>query len=112
MSLPNSELLEHHIESRLVREVKKLNGIPYKFVSPQRRSVPDRLCVFRHNVIYFIEVKRPGGKPTTNQKRELKNLERLNCNTAIVTTYDEIDKLINEIKKKLEFLDEIFSTTT
>ena len=96
------ELLERHIEARLVREVKKLNGIPYKFTSPQRRSVPDRLCVFSHNIIWFIECKRPGGKLTVNQKRELALLNKQNCNTAMVSTYEEVDQVINQIKAQIK----------
>jgi len=39
-------MLERVIEAYLVQKVKELGGIAYKFTSPQRRSVPDRLCLF------------------------------------------------------------------
>lgn len=38
-------MLEKHIEAHLVKRVKEHGGIAYKFTSPQRRSVPDRLVL-------------------------------------------------------------------
>jgi hypothetical protein len=38
-------VLEKQIEAHLVKRVKEAGGIAYKFTSPQRRSVPDRLVL-------------------------------------------------------------------
>jgi hypothetical protein len=38
-------MLEKDIEAHLVARVKAKGGIAYKFTSPQRRSVPDRLVL-------------------------------------------------------------------
>jgi len=38
-------MLEKQIEAYLVERVKEAGGIAYKFTSPQRRSVPDRLVL-------------------------------------------------------------------
>jgi hypothetical protein len=38
-------VLEKQIEAYLVKRVKEAGGIAYKFTSPQRRSVPDRLVL-------------------------------------------------------------------
>lgn len=38
-------MLEKVIEAHLVKRVKEQGGIAYKFTSPQRRSVPDRLVL-------------------------------------------------------------------
>jgi len=109
LSLLPSELRETHIESRLCREVKTLGGIPYKFTSINRRSVPDRMCVFRHGVIWFIECKRPGAKLSDNQYREMKVLKNRGCKVTWVDSYASIHLIIEKIKKQLEFLDEIYS---
>ena len=104
MSLSISELRETHIESRLCREVKKLGGIPYKFTSPQRRSVPDRLCTFPYGILWFVECKRPKGKPTKLQQKELDRSKKLGFNATYVNTYEAIDTLMltiyNQIKLK------------
>lgn len=38
-------MLEKKIEEHLVQRIKAKGGIAYKFTSPQRRSVPDRLVL-------------------------------------------------------------------
>jgi hypothetical protein len=38
-------VLERPIEEHLVKRIKAKGGIAYKFTSPQRRSVPDRLVL-------------------------------------------------------------------
>lgn len=38
-------MLEKTIEAHLVKRVKERGGVAYKFTSPQRRSVPDRLVL-------------------------------------------------------------------
>lgn len=66
---------ESIIERYLVQEVKKLDGVPYKFKSPQRRSVPDRLCIFDKGITAFVELKATGENPTEAQWREMDRLE-------------------------------------
>ena len=38
-------MLEKKVEEHLCKRVKEAGGIAYKFTSPQRRSVPDRLVL-------------------------------------------------------------------
>ncbi|MDP2263264.1 MAG: VRR-NUC domain-containing protein [Hydrogenophaga sp.] len=70
---------EKDVEADHRDAVKADGGISYKFVSPARRSVPDRLdlrpvppehreLVARY--VRFTECKRPGEKPTPAQQRE------------------------------------------
>lgn len=103
MNLLASEITEKHIENRLCREVKKLNGIPYKFSSPQRRSVPDRLCVFGYGIIWFIECKRPGETPTKAQYKEMNRLIELGHKVTWVNTYKKINFIIQKIKLQITY---------
>ncbi|CNK09761.1 VRR-NUC domain-containing protein [Yersinia aldovae] len=68
---------EDSIEDHLVKEVKKAGGIAYKFVSPGRRSVPDRLVLLPGGKVIFVECKAPGEKPTAAQLREHDKLHAL-----------------------------------
>ncbi len=97
-----SEQKEKHIEAHLVKRIKQLGGIPYKFTSPQRRSVPDRLCVLPHGYVLFVEVKRPGQEPTESQYRELERLQDLEQWVAWVSTKGEVDALYNTWKERLD----------
>lgn len=68
---------EDSIEDHLVKEVKKAGGIAYKFISPGRRSVPDRLVLLPGGKVIFVECKAPGEKPTAAQLREHEKIRAL-----------------------------------
>lgn len=60
---------ESLIERALVDAVKAAGGQAYKFDSPQRCNVPDRVVVLNGHT-HFVEIKAPGKKPTAAQQRE------------------------------------------
>jgi hypothetical protein len=62
-------MLERDIEAYLVKRCKEIGALCDKFVSPQRRSVPDRLITFGGRVL-FVELKATGKKPTEAQVRD------------------------------------------
>ncbi|CDG95807.1 putative nuclease p44 [Xenorhabdus bovienii str. puntauvense] len=75
---------ESVIENHLVKEIKKTGGIAYKFVSPGRRSVPDRICVLPGGRVVFVECKAPGEKPRPDQLREHERLRALGCEVVVL----------------------------
>ncbi|MCG3463471.1 VRR-NUC domain-containing protein [Xenorhabdus bovienii] len=75
---------ESVIENHLVKEIKKAGGIAYKFVSPGRRSVPDRICVLPGGRVVFVECKAPGEKPRPDQLREHERLRALGCEVVVL----------------------------
>lgn len=65
------KLLERDIESAVCRYAERMHGMrAEKFVSPGRRSVPDRLFSMRGGRVFFIEFKVPGKKPTPKQEKD------------------------------------------
>jgi len=77
-------MLERDIEKALVNKVKQLGGTAEKFTSPNRRSVPDRICLLPGNRIIFVECKRPGAKPTEAQKRDHERRRALGCDVRVI----------------------------
>ena len=94
-----SEYTEKYIEQKLVEKVKKLGGQAYKFVSPGRRGVPDRLVILPDGKIGFVEVKRQGGRLSKLQEKQLNFLKSLGCRTFVLWSIDEIDQIIEKIQK-------------
>lgn len=84
---------EKTIEKKLVDEVKKLDGLIYKFNSQANNGVPDRLIVFPNNLIIFVELKKPNGGITSKvQEYQLEKLKEKGCITFIISNITEVLK--------------------
>lgn len=83
-----SKVREDVIERHLVNEVKKAGGIAYKFVSPGRRAVPDRLVLLPGGKVIFVECKAPGEKPRPDQLREHARLFALGHQVVVLDGKD------------------------
>lgn len=86
------------IEAFLRESVKEIGGIAYKFVSPGRRYVPDRICVFPTGIILFVEVKASNGVLHKGQQRELTRLTDLGASATVVGSRDDVRDLIQAVK--------------
>ena len=82
-------MLEKFIEAALVRRVKELGGLCEKFVSPGRRSVPDRVVTLPGGRVVFVEVKAPGKKPTELQERDHWRRRKLGCEVVIINNIED-----------------------
>ncbi|MEN3259069.1 VRR-NUC domain-containing protein [Sodalis endosymbiont of Spalangia cameroni] len=86
-------LREKAIEQQLIRAVKAAGGIAYKFVSPGRLGVPDRLVVLPGGRVLFVECKAPGQKARSSQRREHDRLRALGCEVMILDSKN-ISKIV------------------
>ena len=91
----NSKVNEKQIEQYLVRKVKEKGGIAYKFTSPGRRHVPDRIILLPGGKVIFIECKRPGAKATKAQAYELHRIRCLGSEALVIDTKEKINELLN-----------------
>lgn len=81
-------MLEKQIEQALVRRVKELGGTCEKFVSPGRRSVPDRLVTLPGGRIVFVECKAPGKEPTIAQQSDHERRRLLGCDVRVIDSIE------------------------
>lgn len=72
-----SPLSESDIERKICDYAKKHGCLVFKFVSPGHRGVPDRLFIC-NGVVLFLEIKRPGKRPTLLQESCIKKLRSQN----------------------------------
>ena len=66
--------LEKKIEKKICDYAKSKGCYVRKFVSPNNRSVPDRLIIAPGGAVGFLEIKRGGCKPTKAQEVEIETL--------------------------------------
>lgn len=92
---------ERDVERYLIKECEKRGWLCWKFVSPGRRGVPDRI-VIRHGGVAFVEVKRKGGRVSPLQIRRIEELIRLLIPARVVETKGEIDEMIREWESRDE----------
>lgn len=82
-------MLEKDVERKVCDYAKKQGMLAYKFSSPARAAVPDRLFITVKGTVFFIEFKRPGAKATPAQQREHLKLMEQNVRVFVI---DDVDK--------------------
>lgn len=87
---------ESEIEKILVREVKMLGGIAYKWVSPGNGGVPDRIVVFPGRRPVFVELKTEKGRLTALQEVQVRRLEKLGQKVAVVYGIDGLSQFFQD----------------
>lgn len=95
------ELKEKDIEDYGAKGCRELGWEYEKFVSPQRRSVPDRMVTipgaqgsFELSEIFFIEFKAPFEEPTKLQKLDHDKRRKMGTFVFVVDCYEEMDLVI------------------
>jgi len=82
-----AKVLEKQIEAKVCDYAKTKNVLAYKFTSPARAAVPDRMFVAPSGKVFFIEFKATGKKPTVPQAREH---QRLRDHGVLVFVVDNV----------------------
>lgn len=82
-------MLEKDIEARVCAYAKTKNVLAYKFTSPARMAVPDRMFISESGRIWFCEFKRKGMKPTEAQKREHLRLQQHKVSVFVIDDVEQ-----------------------
>lgn len=94
-----SNVIEHDIESYLIRRCADEGWLCWKLTSPANAGVPDRLVVSPPGTVTFVELKRPGGKPRPLQQMSMRRLRRMGARVRVADTKAAIDDVISELKE-------------
>lgn len=92
------KMRERDVEKRLVEDVKKRGGEAYKFTSPGRSGVPDRLILLPGGRMGFVELKSPGEKPRPLQEKVFSHLRKLGYRVEIVDSCERIGEALDGIQ--------------
>lgn len=90
----NPDPLEKDIEKRVCAYAQSLGILHYKFTSPARRSVPDRIFFAPEQNTFLIEFKRKGEKPTKAQAIEIEKIRATGTNVYVVDNVEDGKSII------------------
>ena len=85
---------EIDVERYLVKRVRAMGGQCFQWVSPRHAVVPDRIGVLPQGQVFFVEVKRPGDKPTKLEIQTLEVLTGLGCRAVWLDSKEAVDEFL------------------
>jgi hypothetical protein len=88
-------VLEKEIEARVCEYARSKGVLAYKFTSPARAAVPDRLFIAQDGRMWFCEFKAAGKKPTPAQEREHTRLREQKVNVFVIDNVAEGKAMID-----------------
>ena len=88
-------MLEKQIEARVCEYARTKGVLAYKFTSPARAAVPDRLFITPDGRMFFCEFKAEGKKPTPAQEREHQKLREQKVTVFVIDNVIEGKTMID-----------------
>ena len=88
-------MLEKQIEAAVCDYARAKGVLAYKFTSPARSAVPDRLFIAPDGRMWFCEFKRGGQKPTPAQDREHTRLRQQQVNVFVIDNVIEGKNMVD-----------------
>jgi len=98
----NKNPLERDIEKKVVAYAKSLKMLVYKFTSPACRSVPDRIFFTPSGIVFLVEFKRMGEKPTPAQTAEILKIRAKKVPVFVVDNVAYGKKVLNSFAQSLD----------
>ena len=89
---------EKIVENHFVWAVERAGGKTWKFTSPGRKGVSDRIACLPDGSTWFVELKTKGGRLSALQKMFMSDMTLLNQNYMCLWTTEQIDEWINEVR--------------
>lgn len=86
---------EADVERHLVRLVEKAGGRAYKFASPGRAGVADRLVVLPGGRVWFVELKVAGGRMSALQQVFAADMAALGQNYIVLWNKEDVATFVS-----------------
>ena len=81
-------MLEKEIEAKVNTHARETGWLQYKFISPGKRGVPDRIYMIYGHVL-MIEFKALGKKATALQEKEMRAIRKARIDCYVVDNVTE-----------------------
>jgi hypothetical protein len=91
---------EKIVENHFVWAVERIGGKTYKFTSPGRKGVADRIACLPDGSTWFVELKAKGGRLSALQKMFMSDMALLNQNYMCLWTTEQIDEFIKTLPRR------------
>ncbi len=88
---------EGQVEEYLVEKSEERGYLCYKWVSPGRRGVPDRILIGNGHVI-FVELKSSVGVLSKSQQLMIPRLREHGADVRVIRSRSEVDALLEELE--------------
>ena len=88
-------MLERDVERYLTKRVEAIGGRAYKFVSPGRAGVADRIVCLPSGETWFIEVKTEGGRMSALQNVFAEDMCRRNQKYMVIWSKQQVDLFLS-----------------
>jgi len=85
---------EKIVENHFVWAVERIGGKTWKFTSPGRKGVADRIACLPDGSTWFVELKTKGGRLSALQKMFMSDMTLLNQRYMCLWTIDQVDEWI------------------
>jgi streptogramin lyase len=92
-------ILERDIERYLVRRTIEHGGVAYKWVSPGRVGVADRIVLLPSGVVWFVELKTAKGRLSPWQKLFAAEMRRMGMNYIVIRSKPEVNQWFLDLTK-------------
>jgi len=85
---------EKIVENHFVWAVERIGGKTWKFTSPGRKGVADRIACLPDGSTWFVELKTKGGRLSALQKMFMSDMTLLNQRYTCLWTIEQVDEWI------------------
>lgn len=90
---------EKIVENHFIWAVERIGGKTYKFTSPGRKGVADRIACLPDGSTWFVELKTKGGRLSALQKMFMSDMALLNQRYACLWTTEQVDEFIKTLSR-------------
>ena len=91
---------EKIVENHFVWAVERIGGKTWKFTSPGRKGVADRIACLPDGSTWFVELKTKGGRLSALQKMFADDMAKLKQNYTCLWTIEQVDEFIKTLPRR------------